>query len=712
MSRQRDYGPDQGMDVDTLTVTGRKYYIEQNEHKPLEDLLVWRELREDNIGKVSSHPQILKALERKQRLQEQRLPEPSSDMELVGDTFAGEMVQLDNVSAKCVYFHDSSYSPPLVPVQVGTMYNLASLVCVTPVGMIPLGNMPDDQIRIADSVVTLNPANIRFIRFELKEPSRDNSKRVSMLIPATDIMPTLLWSESLEESEPPTLCLFATDGMTMPAVTYRTDIVFGELTCGRNCECDQPDFTHPHQTIRIDPKIMTMEFLSALDNVHITGNLNIPVCPEERLIASRVSIPHVLSEPVCVLLDNLNSTLTEAAYGLFRLPFVYEINVQARTCTKMPINHVEVVKIETENGLHYLDTAIYNQFILPHEELLIQNMLFQMMFIYGKNGHAFLETCPSHKMLFDFYLRRNSGQVAFHYDTTPLFQVSTLSLLFSMPPGMVRPGPYIAPLPVFMSPDGTLIPADPESVGAPPGVCTFMVKRGTCVMANNYVVTHSTPGMKQLIGREVQDVPFMNFEVTRKFNFPYMEIPAQVQATLEESAKVPRSFLRMWHVNIKPETNPIYFGAAIPMCDQTVFSQILATCLGLQAEWFRTEKCVCIELTSAAPMALHSAIKGQVRGLMGGRQHPASTKSKSLRVVTTHSHKPTRSHSRASTISVTREKIKQKLGHLNRVCNNANQNVIFMRGPIRDRAHARTRSQSQSHKPRGSQTTRRAKSAP
>jgi hypothetical protein len=138
----------------------------------------------------------------------------------------------------------------------------------------------------------------------------------------------------------------------------------------------------------------------------------------------------------------------------------------------------------------------------------------------------------------------------------------------------------------------------------------------------------------------------------------------------------------------------------------------LATCLGLQAEWFRTEKCVCIELTSAAPMALHSAIKGQVRGLMGGRQHPASTKSKSLRVVTTHSPKPTRSHSRASTISVTRERIKQKLGHLNRVCNNANQNVIFMRGPIRARAHARTRSQSRSHKPRGSQTTRRAKSAP
>lgn len=625
----------------------------------------------------------------------QAQPHDNSDMDTRTDvptgSFDPEMVKLEEASAQCIYVYDQSRSPPFVKAEVGPRYHLSLLACATQVGMQSVKQL--SMFITHDGTLQLNPANIVYAVFELTKHSPDHAKCVVLTIPTTTTTPPLSLVASLESGRSDPVCLYVLPGAGMPSMKYHTNIVFCSLKCGTNCECQMIGANT--QRILINPEQMTMEFLHTLDNVHITGDLNTSACPTERLIAARVSIPELLSEPVCLLLDHLNQVLPPPAnplveadkYGLFRLPFVYEINVQARTCTKTLMNHVEISKIDTEAGITYLTVDEYVALIQPHEELLIQNMLFQMMFIYEKRGEDFKTSCPPHKMLFDFYIRRSSGQVAFHYDTTPLFQVSTLSLLFSMPRNMVRPGPYIAPLPVHVNEDGTITPMDPAH-GLPPGVCTFMVKRGTCIMANNHVVTHSTPGMEQLIERGVQDVPFMRLEpeYSRKFNFPFMHVPDEFKRMMTESAKVPRSFLRMWHVNLKPEINPGYFGEPQLMCSPDVFSLTLHRCLQLQEMWFATDTCSCIKITSDNPTEMRSAVEGKVSALMGGRHmHSRSTssRSKSLRVVNANANAKAmqdkaKSRVRASTITSTREKIRTKLNHLKSIFTNANRNVIIV----------------------------------
>lgn len=678
---------------------------------------------------------IIDAIQHPQTMDEMEMDE---EVDRVTSFFDPNMVKLDEASAQCVFVYDESRSPPFVKAELGHRYDLSLLACATQVGMVPVRQL---SMQIApNGILQLNPANIVNARFALTKHSPDHEKCVVLTIPTTPTTAPISLVASLEsggQSDP--ICLYVLPDRGSPSMKYHTNIVFCPLTCGVNCECQVIDPNN--QLILIDPEQMTMEFLQTLDSVHITGNLQIPACPTERLIAARVNIPEGFSEPVCRLLDDLNTVFPAPAnplvepdkYGLFRLPFVYEINVPARTCTRTPMNYEEITKIDTEGGLTYLTFEEHATFIQPHESLLVQNMLFQMMFIYEQRGENFRTSCPPHKMVFDFYIRRNSGQVAFHYDTTPLFQVSTLSLLFSMPRGMLRPGPYIAPLPVHITPHGVMMPMDPAH-GLPPGVCTFMVKRGTCVMANNHVVTHSTPGMEQLIERGEQDVPFMSLDPksSRKFNFPFMHIPDEFRTMMTESAKAPRSFLRMWHVNVKPEINPVFFGPPQLLCSQEVFSAILEQSLASQEAWFATEKCTCIRLTSANPMEMRSAVQGKASAMLGGRQsvmqsqpnRTSSSKSKSLRVVmqsnTKHMQQGMQDkdklRARASTLSVTREKIKTKLAQLNTICKDAKQNVIFVNN---SKHKLRSKSQSdmktrRSSNPRSSRksSTRRVKSAP
>jgi hypothetical protein len=666
------------------------------------------------IAYIHNFKESLRLLQKQKQMQAQEPDDSNMDTEIDVPTgsFDSEMVKLDEASAQCIYVYDASRSPPFVKAEVGPRYKLSLLACATQVGMVPVREL-SMHIAHTTGILQMNPANIVHTQFELMKPSPDHAKCVVLTIPTTPTTAPISLVASLEsggQSDP--ICLYVVPNAGMPSMKYHTNIVFCPLTCGVNCECQV--IAPNNQLIRIDPEQMTMEFLHTLDNVHITGDLQIPACPTERLIAARVSIPEGFSEPVCRLLDDLNTVFPAPAnplvepdkYGLFRLPFVYEINVPARTCTRTPMIYEEITKIDTEGGLTYLTFDEHATFIQPYESLLVQNMLFQMMFIYEKRGEDFRTSCPPHKMVFDFYIRRSSGQVAFHYDTTPLFQVSTLSLLFSMPPGMVRPGPYIAPLPVQITEDGTMMPVDPAH-GLPPGVCTFMVKRGTCIMANNYVVTHSTPGIEQLIKRGDQNVPFMSVDPasSRKFNFPFMHVPDEFQRKMMESANAPRSFLRMWHVNVKPEINPAFFGQPQLLCSQEVFSAILDQSLASQEAWFATEKCTCIRLTSANPTEMRSAVQGRVSALMGGR-HMHSRSTKSLRVVmqsNANVKAKAKSRARASTISSAREKIKHKLHHLKTIFENANRNVIIVPGGLKRRS-SRSRSSSRS----SSRGTRRA----
>lgn len=700
--------------------------------------------RSDRNGKLQLNPDfhtavesamraaqtIIDAIQQPQMLQMQRSDLVEGEGIMDEPRPSQDMVKLDEASAQCVFVYDESRSPPFVKAEVGHRYKLSLLACATQVGMVHVQQL---SMQITQNgILQLNPANIVNAHFELTKHSPDHEKCVVLTIPTTPTTAPISLVASLESGRSDPICLYVMPERGMPSMKYHTNIVFCPLVCGANCECQATDSNN--QLILIDPERMTMEFLHTLDSVHITGDLQIPACPTERLIAARVTIPDMLSEPVCNLLDQLNVLLPPPTnplletdkYGLFRLPFVYEINVPARTCTKIPMIYEAITKIETEGGLTYLTFDEYAQLIQPHEALLIHNMLFQMMFIYEKRGDNFKTSCPPHKMVFDFYIRRSSGQVAFHYDTTPLFQVSTLSLLFSMPPNMVRPGPYIAPLPVHTNPQGIMMPMDPAH-GLPPGVCTFMVKRGTCIMANNHVVTHSTPGMKQLIERGVQDVPFMSLdpEKSRKFNFPFMHVPDEFQQMMIESAKVPRSFLRMWHVNLKPEINPDYFGQPQLMCNTDMFSNILKQCLELQEAWFATEKCTCIKITSANPMEMRTALQGRASAMLGGRHmhthsnrtssSKSKSKSKSLRVVM-QSNTKHKLRARASTLSVTREKIKTKLAQLKGICKDANQNVIFVNNSghkLRSKSQSDMKTRRRSSRPRSRKSSkRRVKSAP
>jgi hypothetical protein len=237
--------------------------------------------------------------------------------------------------------------------------------------------------------------------------------------------------------------------------------------------------------------------------------------------------------------------------------------------------------------------------------------------------------------------------------------------------------------------------------------------------------------MRQLIERGEQDVPFMSLdpENSRRFNFPFMHIPDEFKTMMRESVKVRRSFLRMWHVNVKPEIKPEFFGPPQLLCSQEVFSAILEHSLASQEAWFATEKCTCIRLTSANPMEMRSVVQGKASGMLGGRQSAMHTqsnrtsssksksksKSKSLRVVM-QSNTKHKLHARASTLSVTREKIKTKLAQLKGICKDANQNVIFVNNSghklrSKSRSDMKTRRRSSTPSSRKS-SKRRVKSAP
>lgn len=483
-------------------------------------------------------------------------------------------------------------------------------------------------------------------------------------------------------------------GSPMPAMTYRTDIVWNTLVIGQNCQqVDHP--LHPlNPNIRltyIDPDAMAVEFLETLDNVHITGNLQIAQCPTERLIAARVATPPVLVARIRDLADQLLRELPAGTHTLFRLPYVYEIDVQNNRCTKTPVNAPALMQLNTERGLSYFPQDLYDHYIRPHEAVLIQNMLFQMMFVYEKRGEDFKRTCPPHKMLFDFYLKRDSQQVAFHYDRTEFFEVSTLSLLFLMPDGMTRPGPHIIPMPTKINPrvPGGIVYTDPTMRDMARNeitrVCTFQVKNGTCVMCNNVYTSHSTPGTTQLYERGNQQVPWLNLEDKRVFNFPQMHVPEEYKQKMERTKQTPRSFLRMWHVVSDPVRDSTGYFYPPEEMFRGEFGSMVDAAISLQAQWFR-EECICLTLTDYhSPSELARRVHGRVRGAWGGRKKFSvkqmdTHRTKSLSVLTPiHAFKnKTQSKVRALTMSSVREKIKRKMMQIQQICKNANQNVLII----------------------------------
>jgi len=271
---------------------------------------------------------------------------------------------------------------------------------------------------------------------------------------------------------------------------------------------------------------------------------------------------------------------------------------------------------------------------------------------------------------------------------TANFQVSTLSLLYSMPRDMVRPGPMVAPLHLG------------AAVSPSTAVTTFNVARNVCVVVNNVAATHSTPDMATLTLRGQTPIWFTredNTTTTREvFDFPQMWVPEEFSKTIEATMKVPRSFLRLWHVVALGDAARAFLSGPVLMFAN--FESIVDDVIRIQNEWFAANPCTCIYVGShddIGPTTLSDALKAhKVQGKMGGRQSRVpsrvpsrapsglfqkltqSNKSKTYAVMRA-TQMPKVSPTRASTMSSIKEKIRAKLDQYKSIFSNPDKNVVI-----------------------------------
>ena len=574
----------------------------------------------------------------------------------------------------------------------------------------PIG--PDGNI-----VVTLPPGNVVRCAFRLNQETTDREKRIEMtfaerhpyefkvIAPVSQTIGDPIWFYQPTGVE-------AMSGWLTTA-NYCTHLMNAMLILGRNTTYDVhgTDYLFTIDTVQIN-----RDLFSTMQDVHIFGQLSMPQCPMENVVAARFTVPDALSDGVCQLLRSANETGMD---DLFRLPYLYTINVATGSCVKQPIDYTSVNRYDNEIKLPYMDHENYSQLITPEiEMLLMKNVMHQMGFTYSKMGADFLQ-CPEHSMLIDFYVRRQHGNIGFHFDLTYMFHVSTLSLLFCMPDELVRPGPMIAPVRF----------GDMPSVSPSPDVTTFTVKNKTCVMVGNAVVTHSTPKTEFLTARGKQAVSF-EFQGRApefEFNFPDMWVSPAFSAEMERTKNVARSFLRLWHVVSMREEAKKHIGEPVQMFSTEVFRQAIAEIVALQEQWLGARAHTCINIgrgEDIGPHTLSGALaSAKIQGYIGGRQAnnansklPFVAESKansklaySVGFSKTQMNKKSSSKSRvspkrASTMSSMRDKIRTKLNHLKSIITNADRDVI-----IGTAALSRSSSRSSSRSTRRASTGQIAK---
>jgi hypothetical protein len=612
---------------------------------------------------------------------------------------------IDATTAQCLYIQTG----PTTFAKLGAgVHDSNQLLCLTCNGMIPASQMTQSDFSITKhgthTTFELNPSKIIRLAFKLNRASSDRTKKVVMTFPP---VPGVNVDFNLEvpvsdDGNSPLICFYEPYGVERfrwtATMQYHTDLMNAPLAVQQNIVIHQVQVNPPDYLIEINPAEITMEFLKTLENVHVYGNLGLPHCPLEKVVAARFKTPLALSEPICLMFDHLSQNPENV---LFRLPYLYTVNVSSITCTKRKIDYHAIARVKNELRLTYLDDKRYAELITPHiESLLMGNVLFQMMFTYGKFGTQFME-CPEHSMVIDFYVRRDSGQVGFHYDLTEMFQVSSFSLLYSMPPGVIRPGPMFSPVPFGHRP--LMAPMRPD-------VTTFAVGRGICVLVNNVAGTHSTPCMNSLFERgcklhTLEPLGKNLFE----FNFPEMWIPEEFQEEMRATKETPRSFLRMWHV--------VNFESAMPhlsqpefMFDQEVFGRMISETIVMQQKWLAEEPCACIDVgNQLGPTTISAAAAARrVKGMLGGRQSQSTTldaasnfhKSHTASNLHIKSKSSTASLNRASTMSSIREKIKSKLKQIKHICADAHKNVVVVAGGMKSKGGKRKSTNTTRRRPR------------
>jgi hypothetical protein len=616
----------------------------------------------------------------------------------------GHPFSVDAASAQCMVIQTgpNAYAQ-LDPRMLYQQPVSAQMMVVSCNGLIRVSNLTINHDYILTKpgqvcVFSLNPAGIIQLECRLNSATTDKDKKIELRFPQTPQTPEFHASVPVTYPEKSKLIHFYDPSVVRDpfggfkgwnlVMTYQTDSLTAILTCGDNAKCI--DAGERVYVVEVDVLKISMKFLKTMQNVRIHGNMKLPHCPLETVVAARFKTPEELSESVCIMLDKLGQDSTQP--DLFRLPYLYTLDVANNTCVKRKINHARMNRLPNEVSLHYLDDANYARLITQDVEMmLMKNILFQMTFTYGKFGGEFRQ-CPEHSMVIDFYIRRPHGAVGFHYDLTANFQVSTLSLLYSMPRDMVRPGPMVAPLHLG------------AAVSPSTAVTTFNVARNVCVVVNNVAATHSTPHMATLTERGPTKILFTredNTTTTREvFDFPQMWVPEEFSKTIETTIKVPRSFLRLWHVVYLGDAARYFLSGPVSMFGN--FKSIVDDVIRIQNGWFAANPCTCIYVGSnddIGPTTLSDALKAhKVQGKMGGRQsrgpshaplrEPSrapsglfqkltqTNKSKTYSVLRA-TQIPKVSPTRASTMSSIKEKIRAKLDHYKSIFSNPDKNVVI-----------------------------------
>ena len=625
------------------------------------------------------------------------------------------LVQLDRDSAQYLYVYD--WTGQYMKAQPGgQLYNLSVLFCLTPRGMVNDLVMGVDFDINEVSVLSLNPANSKQLSFHLTRESNDHPR---MTVTFANNAHTIPFNRDSGVTEPLHVYVPQNQQNVVIPISYHSDYVDVSL----------PSVTASqlHNRISIDPNKMIELFAEDMRNVHLHANLNIPECPMEQLVSARVNFAR-LTEPICSFLDTLfqSTEILDARMKkkyATKIPYIYTIDMSAMTCTKR-----QIMRHELQDNMPLVTIAefeAYNQ--RSHlEEHLIRYTMFQMMLSYRKFTFDDFLTCPEHSITFDLYLRRGAGDVGYHYDLTPGNIVSSVGLLYSMPPDHVKVGPQLIPRKYRMDrriSDLNVIPIAP------------IITRNSAILFNNATYSHSTPNLDNFISRMPYEVGYevknTKHETIHHAKLHVTHIPIAVPESIKEKLKTSasnpsRTFLRSWHIvsisqeqmtNLAPP-QPVVFSNGIPF--HVMATETMTACF----EWLRGSECMCIEVGMDADTG-EIVPPTKLPGHMGGRILSAAVPNpqqlkvqlnpqqlKQLKQLkpqskTQYSYRSKiASPIRASTLSIShlKQQIGSKLKKLRAVLKNPKKNFVVMSGRLnatqrRARSHSYTQyaSKKRSH---------------
>jgi len=610
------------------------------------------------------------------------------------------MVQLDQGSAKYIYIYDGSQ---FVQTQVGVRYNVPMLGYLTPRGIVNDLIMEEDY-----GTLLLNQDKVKQFAFRLTAASRDNPRVTFTFSNYEHNLPLNDQAEVQLHIYVPV----SQQNVVIP-MSYHSDYVDVQLPSLSILQLPPLNLINPTEMIEL--------FARDLRNVHLHADMRVPQSPLEQLVSARVNFAQI-TEPICKILDDLviiTSGLENSVgekYAL-KIPYLYCINMQEMTCTKRRI-------LKHDLQISLFDNDKFNELNIRTniETHLIRYTLFQMMLTYRKFTWDDFKSCPPYCVMFDLYLRRGAGSVGYHYDLTPGTIVSSVGLLYSMPPDDVMMGAQLIPLKYRT--DRHISSTNVKAFNP-------LVVRNTALLFNNAVWTHSTPAVDNIISRmehkvgyEVRDDAH-NIIYNSELNVTYnpIEFPESIMAKIKRSSENPsRTFLRSWHVVSISESQlanlaPHHEGVVFP---NYTFEELAKITLGECFVWLQGSNCMCIEVGLNLKTGEINP-PGKLPGYHGGkimpsnlaRSNPNALAPSKLSKSKTHAHSPYKKISfgrRSSTTSVShlKQQISSKLKQLRAVLQNPEKNVVVMAGkPRRTRSHSHTKI---SRKSSASKYTRKVRS--